>query len=69
MNHRKLEDSDIWDMLSQLNEEDTDDVPVTEEMIMGISEGELSLFIGKNEDTYLQKWREDSSWNWAAFIL
>lgn len=69
MNHRKLEDSDIWDMLSQLNEEDTDDVPVTEEMIMGISEGELSLFIGKNEDTYLQKWREDSSWNWAAFIF
>lgn len=69
MNHRKLEDSDISYMLSQLNEADMDDVPTTEAMIMGISKGELSLFIGKNEDTYLQKWREDSSWNWAAFIF
>lgn len=69
MNHRKLEDSDISYMLSQLNEEDTDDLPTAESTIMGMSEGELSLFIGKNEDTYLQKWREDSSWNWAAFIF
>lgn len=69
MNHRKLEDSDILYILSQSNEVDTDDVPITEANIKGIPEEQLSLFIAKNEDTYLQKWREDSSWNWAAFIF
>lgn len=36
---------------------------------INISEEELSLFVGKNADIYLQKWSLNSHWNWSAFLF
>lgn len=36
---------------------------------ISISEEELSLFVGKKADIYLQKWRHNSRWNWPAFLF
>ncbi|ALS24364.1 LCP family protein [Paenibacillus naphthalenovorans] len=36
---------------------------------ISISEEELSLFVGKKADLYLQKWRHNSRWNWPAFLF
>ena len=42
---------------------------ITETQTSGVSEEELSWFIGKNADVYLQKWRRNSRWNWPAFLF
>jgi len=42
---------------------------ITETQTSGDSEEELSWFIGKNADVYLQKWRRNSRWNWPAFLF
>lgn|GEM_PF-1579515 len=34
-----------------------------------VSEHELSLFVGKHAEVYLEKWREGSRWNWSAFFF
>ncbi|MDU4697229.1 MAG: zinc ribbon domain-containing protein [Paenibacillus sp.] len=35
----------------------------------GVSEEDLRQFVGPRTEVYLQKWREDSRWNWPAFVL
>lgn len=42
---------------------------ITETQTSGVSEEEISWFIGKNADVYLQKWRRNSRWNWPAFLF
>lgn len=42
---------------------------ITETQTSGVSEEELSWFIGRNADVYLQKWRRNSRWNWPAFLF
>lgn len=42
---------------------------ITETQTKGVSEEELSWFIGRNADVYLQKWRRNSRWNWPAFLF
>ena len=29
----------------------------------------IKLFIGKNQDYFLSKWKQENSWNWAAFFF
>lgn len=42
---------------------------ITKTQTSDVSEEELSWFIGKNADVYLQKWRRNSRWNWPAFLF
>lgn len=42
---------------------------VAETQASGVSEEGLSLFVGKCADSYLQKWRHGSLWNWPAFLF
>lgn len=35
----------------------------------GVPEEDLRRFVGPRAEVYLQKWREDSRWNWPAFVF
>ncbi|WP_178019929.1 DUF2628 domain-containing protein [uncultured Paenibacillus sp.] len=42
-------------------------VPNTAEF--GVSEEDLKRFVGPRAEVYFQKWREDTRWNWPAFVF